>query len=394
MQRMLLFFGLFLGFAASVCAAPPVDEKVAIDPLTVIDRFKFSRFDGAILLPVQIGEKTYRFLLDSGATMSIVDKSLVADTRALKKGKNDATGAPIEIFAMPESRVGKSNLKENVKLAASFDLTSMSEISGYEISGVLGCDFFLNYVVQVDFDQEEIILLTAAPKNCGESFKVSFHKPYRPSIKAKVDERSEDFVIDTGVQTFDSGYLRPKAREALLEASKLRVFGYEFHQTPSGLTTTRLLQANQLTVGEFATSQPVFGENAENLLSLNYLSRYLVTFDLGGRRLYLKEGKRFRQGDDADRSGLHILRRDGQAMIHSVDPGSPAANAGLLAGDRILLVGDIRGDVDPLYVMRAMLCAPDDTLPIVIRRADRESTITLRLAPTPPVAPPEASKQK
>jgi hypothetical protein len=386
-RRMLLIVGLLMAFASSVYAAPPLDANFAIDPLSIVERFKFSRSDGAILVPVQIGEKTYRFMLDTGATISVVDKSLVAETRPLTKGKNDATGGSVDIFAMPESRLGKSDLKENVKLAAAFDLTKLSEVAGYEIHGVLGCDFFLTCVVQVDFDNEEVLILTKPPKECGDSFHVSFSKPNRPAVKVKIAGRSEELILDTGANSFDSGCLKPKVSAALLEGSKLRVIGQALHETVSGTSASRLLQADQMSLGAFITPQPVFGENADNLLGLNYLSRFCVTFDLGGRRVFLKEGKRFRQTDDVDRSGLHILRRDAQAMIHSVDPGSAGANAGLLAGDRILFVGDIRGDVGPLHAMRGMLCAAGATVPIVIRRADRETTVQLHLAPAPTVPP-------
>jgi hypothetical protein len=379
---------LMLVIMPAVCAAqapvaqPAVGQTPPIDPYLVIERFPVPWSDGAIMLPVEIGGRTRRFMLHTGASVSVIDKSLVADAKPVSKGFNEGTRERIDMFAMPAATLGKIDLKADIPKVAAFDLTRLSETCGYEVAGLLGYDFIGARIVQIDFDREELLILNKLPENCGEKITVAFKEPSRPSIKVKIAEsRVEDFYLDTGACGFDSGCLRPKLRETLLAGAKCRVVSQVSNPTADGTSTVRVLQAKQISAGDLVTPQPVFGEKGHNLLSLNYLSRYCVTFDLGHSRIYLKEGKRFRQPDQIDRSGLHLIRRDAQAMIQTVDAGSAGAVAGLLAGDRLLFVGDIRGDNGSLHQIRGVLCAADATVPILIRRADREYKVSLRLAP-------------
>lgn len=358
------------------------DEVAPVDPYLVVERFKFAMTDGAIMLPVQIGDRACRFMLDTGARTSVVDKSLLVGAKSVKKGFNEATKEAVELFAMPEGKLGNGELRRAAPVVAAVDLTNLSETLGYEVAGVFGFDFFTHRIVQIDFDREEVLILNKLPVKCGERLSVSYKSPARPTVRAQVSEsKAEDFLIDTGAISFDSGCLKPRLIESLLADSKARVVGQAWNQSVGPNAAGRLVQTRQLDVAEQITPQVVFGEHEENLLGLYYLSRYCVTFDFGRAKIYVQQGKRFRQPDYADRSGLHLVRRDGQAMIHSVDPGSPAANAGVKPGDRILSFGDLRGDSGSLHVMRGALCAPDATIPIMIRRADREFLISLRLGP-------------
>jgi hypothetical protein len=370
-------------FTVAPCyAQAPSAEKLPVDPYLVVERFKFAPTDGAIMLPALVGNRACRFMLDTGARTSVLDKSLVVGAKSIKKGYNESTKESVELFAMPEGKLGNLELRKAAPTVAAFDLSKLSETLGYEVAGVLGFDFFSTRIVQIDFDREEVLILHKTPVKAGERMSVAFKSPARPTIRVKIgDSKTEDFLIDTGVIGFDSGCLRPRLVESLLSDAKGRGIGQAPNYSTGGAKTTRLIQARQVEVAGQVTPQAVFGEDAENLLSLNYLSRYCVTFDLGHAKVFFEPGKRIRQPDYADRSGLRIIRREGQAMIDAVEPGSAAAAAGIVAGDRLLFLGDIRGDTGPLHMMRGVLCTPDITVPVVIRRADREFMISLRLGP-------------
>jgi len=381
LQIRLLCFGLAL--TAGVCAAQaPVAERSPIDPYLVVERFKFAMTDGAVMAPVQIGDRTRRFMLDTGARTSVVDKSLLVGAKSIKKGYNEGTKEAVELFAMPDGKLGAMDLRKAAPAVASVDLSKLSETLGFEVAGVLGFDFFSTRIVQIDFDREEVLILNKIPVKSGERVSVSYKSLARPTIKVKVaDGKWEDFLIDTGVIGFDSGRLRPALVESLLADSKGRVVGQTIDHASGDQAATRLIQTRQIETADQVTPQVVFGEHSENLLSLYYLSRYCVTLDLGHAKVFFDPGKRIRQPDYVDHSGLQLARRDGQAMIRSVLPGSPAAAAGLKAEDRILFFGELRGDAGSLHVMRGALCAPDGVVPIVVRRAGQEFRISLRLGP-------------
>jgi serine protease Do len=71
-----------------------------------------------------------------------------------------------------------------------------------------------------------------------------------------------------------------------------------------------------------------------------------------------------------------------KVVVNSVDPASPAEEAGLRSGDVLVQSGDIKID-SPIDVERAMLDRkPGDTIPFVVRRKDSEQRVQLPLAST------------
>jgi len=372
----------------AAAAAPPdvPTTKSASGADLVLERFKISLDqDGAIVLPVKIGDVTHRFLLDSGASLCAIDLTLVAGAAPVRCEKFDGAEVRLECYAMPEACVGTIRLHKMAPKAAGLDLTKLSEVSGYKVAGILGYDFFESQVLQIDFDQGELRILKGVPANCGERIEVTYPKPRWPSVKLKVaDGRTEEFLIDTGATGFESGSLRAELCDALRLDNNYRLVGESLSQTVQGTQRGRLIQGKQITLSSFATERPIFDSDSVNLLGLYYLSRYSVIFDLANHCLYLKRGKRFDQVDLVNRSGLHIARRDGQAVVHSVDRYSPAANSGICADDVILRMSNMPGDKGSLYAMRRALCNSDADVPIVLKRDQKEMKITLHLAPSSP----------
>ena len=108
------------------------------------------------------------------------------------------------------------------------------------------------------------------------------------------------------------------------------------------------------------------------------MSRFIVTIDFPAQKLYLRKGKQFERPDRPDASGLHILRKGEAAVVHSVDPESPGASAGIRAGDVLLQAGTLRAGEATLFQLRAALREPG-TVPCVIRRDKTDLRVTLTI---------------
>jgi hypothetical protein len=125
-------------------------------------------------------------------------------------------------------------------------------------------------------------------------------------------------------------------------------------------------------LAEFNHRELIFAKQKENLLGLTFLSRYIVTFDFPSGRLYLKKGKRFDDCDVQDKSGVHVVRGAERPIVESVDSGSPAALAGVHAGDEIIRLSDRDTERLSLFSLRKLLCRPGKEARLTIRRSGQE----------------------
>jgi C-terminal processing protease CtpA/Prc len=74
----------------------------------------------------------------------------------------------------------------------------------------------------------------------------------------------------------------------------------------------------------------------QNVLGLQYLSRYHVTIDFPNQRIYLAKGKHFSDLAYVHTCGLSVFFKAGGLEVESVDEKSPAYAAGFLAKDVIV----------------------------------------------------------
>jgi len=110
------------------------------------------------------------------------------------------------------------------------------------------------------------------------------------------------------------------------------------------------------------------------------LSRHLVTFDFPNNRIYLKKGKDFKKIDEADMSGLHLLRISNNTIVHSVDEGSPAQKAGIEAKDVILKIGNEGVNIYNMWKLRRILKSRDKRkITMTIRRGDDVKEVSFLL---------------
>lgn len=86
-------------------------------------------------------------------------------------------------------------------------------------------------------------------------------------------------------------------------------------------------------------------------------------------------------------SGMVLLKERGVAYVVAVEPGSPAAKAGLLSGDILSDVAGLRTREAPLYQILALFAGkPGTKLKIERLRFGDKATVELELAEHPPVA--------
>jgi hypothetical protein len=232
-------------------------------------------------------------------------------------------------------------------------------------------DFLCKHIVQIDCDEGEVRFLRRVESDAGKPVRLVMEDGYAFADLELQGHGKTRFLLDTGWISPDSGTMEAALLADLAKKGACRTVGESLLETVAGTKTSRITQGKEISVGDFAIDRPVFGEAPRNLLSLNALSRFVVTFDFPSGTMYLKKSKRFAEPDMWDISGLHLLRRQGQTVVHSVDKGSAAAMRGIQAGDKIAKIGARSAQDVSMYELRRLCCEPGTTLDLVIERQDR-----------------------
>ena len=373
-----------LAIAAQTWCLNADEPSPHVPPELIVERFAIGTDGDAVYLPVTIAGRTYSFLLDTGATWTAIDKSLLpADAPAeMRKGRS-ATKDEItfEVCDAPIAQVGQINLRDSVDRVVRLDLTQMRQISGDDFFGVLGLDFLSHHIVRVDFDRGECLLLNRVPPGAGQKLQM-YQVDGLPGVKARtLGGAVEYFAIDTGgIGSRVSGAITQSLYDRLAQHRSIRYVSSALQRDISGTVAAKFSQANGLEIGTLRINGPVFSVGSvSNLLGAGFMSRFIATFDFPAGCLYLRPGKAFDAADTWDRSGLHIIRRDGKALVYSVDKGSAADASGLREGDEILEVGNLEAADSRLMNLRELLCEAGTAIKVVYRRGGKTSESPLHL---------------
>lgn len=114
--------------------------------------------DTAILVPVTIGGKgPYRFVLDTGATLTCVGETLATELSlpeprgVLGRGATLGGGGSMRLVQIDSLRIDETEATD--VMACAIDLSQMRDI-GLEFDGLLGLNVLKNFRVTLDFERK------------------------------------------------------------------------------------------------------------------------------------------------------------------------------------------------------------------------------------------------
>ncbi|HEY1380114.1 MAG TPA: aspartyl protease family protein [Gemmataceae bacterium] len=377
---MLAGTGLPFLFAAILSGQPPAEPPV-VSP--VLERFQIAKGGDLILVPVKLGSRKRMFVLDTGASNTVVDRQLLAGDAA-SVGRVLTAGGPsyVEIFPVPDATVGSLGFK-GVDKVLGMNMAPLREASGLPIEGALGMDFLSHFVVRVDFDKGELCFLSTSDSRSGTMIPLvdGDDASDSPHVRGSVGgiERIP-FLVDTGHDITSTGDLDTATFDLLKKWNDLRILGPAQTRGASGDRSVQKGESGVLAVGEVRVDRPVWSSGSRPILGLGFLSRYVVTFDFRKGVMYLRPGLDVARPDLQDASGLAILHKNGAPMVDQVYAGSPGDKAGVKPGDVVLRVGDVSAGTGSLFGLRKALCGRGQ-IPVTVRRGDKELAFTLHVGP-------------
>ena len=363
-----LIFVSLLAITRNARSEEPASE---IPSDLILARFALANNGNALLATVTVADHDYSFVVDTGSTTTCFDTSFPL---VLPVGVQTAGGAEgeveVKLFRPPDAKVGGVPLAPLDAVGAA-DLKLLREVSGQYIRGMLGMDFLGRYVVHIDMERGEVLLLKSAPKRAGVALPVSYEPGTVPFVGAEIAPgESIRFTVDTGASAEISGSLGIVETGSLVRKGRLCEIAKMQRVSLSGKKTRLLLQGDALRIGEFAIQSPIFSESygpMPNKLGLGFWSRFVATFDFPKRTVYLRKTATFSRPDRLNATGLNLWNRRGSIEVQSVDRESAASQAGLKSGDVFVELDGLNADKTNLINLRNALCK-DGELKCVVRR--------------------------
>jgi PDZ domain/Aspartyl protease len=344
--------------------------------------------DAMIRVPVTLFGETHYFTVDTGSPVSIIDASYRARLVApLELGSPDIsmfeTDTPA-LYRCPDLSVG--GIRADLQEVGCVDLGMMKRITGEQCDGILGMDFLQNYVVSMDFDKQTLTIGGRVPEDATKGaarIPLTRMANNRVGVPAVLNKTLSLVLLIDSANT--SSVCLSKANWNKLGNPQART-----QRLLVAMIENPVSESLRLRLCEMQVASDVYPdllcllwprEDAiSDLLGLAFLRRHVATIDFPNKILYLRPGQHFRDADETDMSGLHLLRDGERTFVHSVDEGSPAAVAGMKAGDVLVRLNGESISAKRMRDIRQQLKAKDGAeATLELRRNEHSLKVVFQL---------------
>ncbi len=260
---------------------------LASSQLCAATEVPFSFRDGLVWVKVAApgASAPLNFLLDSGASASVIDLR-AARRLGMKSGRPQIVrGIHTRSVAYEwngfEGTVGGIPLPRQI---LALDLSAVSHGCHQQIDGLIGADFFRDRIIQLEYGDScvRIFPRRAAPPVPGTALPIAIRNDamcVRVSLGAGEGKWTR---LDTGCDS-DLHWVKGASREESARGASIAATSGSAHQAT---TEVRLGPEVLPEVETTLHAQPIFSGEA-GLVGNGILSRFTVTFDRDGKRLYL-----------------------------------------------------------------------------------------------------------
>jgi clan AA aspartic protease (TIGR02281 family) len=351
----------------------------------------FDLEDGHVIVPVVLNGHEVRLVLDTGA--SHIGLSAGAAAAA---GIGTTTKMSFGTFGDARAKAGlgvAESVAVGPAIAEKVPVAVIPVPPVFE-DGLFGLSFLRHFNFRLDYERKTVsftVSTNAFADPAGSAIPMTDDGPDGLlTVWAEVDGLPAKLIVDTGAGAalmlrpwfVEKHGLRQRYPKRLSMVTGGNVLGL-MHGEMLRLQSLRL--GDHVLTGEFVEFQTGPDSQHEDIagyLGGGILNRFNLTFDFAGRRLWLEPHSNNRLGPPPQapvRSGL-ACRPDG--VVEDVIPDSPAAEAGVLRGDRLLKINGV--SVPSLKfedLKRALRAEPGTRVRLQLQtdgREPREVTLILR----------------
>ncbi len=330
----LLLFLLLLGISIS----GPAQNGFALPEKQKKDKIQFKLVNNLPVIPVEVNGTKLSFILDTGVKSTILFSLENADSLLL----NNAT--PIQLHGLGEggSVEALKSLGNEVKVGGAMDRNhalyiifdkslNFSPRMGIPIHGILGNDFFKNFIVKISYGNERLTFYKPENyvfKNCKKYEELDLiFEAGKPYIKLDVASQNTVSEVNLLVDSGSSDALWLFDPEGFITESPKNYFEDFLGLGLSGNIFGKRSQLQSVVFGEI--KMPNINASFPNVEAIErakkvkerdgsvgggFLSRFTVVFDYKNKKMRLQKNRNFKKPFHYNMSGL-TLEHDGVEYV-------------------------------------------------------------------------------
>ncbi len=355
-----VYFLLLCSFLMCVSDLVGRNKALAVIPFEMVGNY--------VVVKVRINDSSpLRFILDSGVRNTIITELFPEDNLNLKyidQKQLQGLGQGKTI----NTSVSKSNdiiltraisLTDKTILLLQEDIFNLTSQTGTKINGLLGFDFFSDYITEIDYSKRKIKFYQresfVAPPEFGimpmtiENQKMYIHLSILETVS---ERRSIKMFIDTGAEL--SAWFQTLTNKAI-EIPEKSIQG-RIGQGFSGEITGYFARVPQICIANFCVKDPVVAfpdpvaiseiiknSDRDGTIGSQLLSRFDLIIDVFSKTFYFKPNRNFNKPFVYNIAGIEVVQTLSQLSyfeVINVWNNSPAQKAGVMIGDIVLEVNN------------------------------------------------------